>query len=315
MLMRIRRHLVIATIGILTVACGGPTEGAGVPNPFTIVERFSADSLGLEHVLAFDIGPDGDLYILDADERVVVVSPDGRVVDSWGKRGTGPGEFRFDRGEPSDPFDILAKIAVGPDGHVFVSDPGGRRIEEFTARGRFLTEIGSAGGRRDQFRSPNWLAVDDHGNLYVADDEINVVMKFSSDGRWLWTVGGDSWPDPKQFVEPHLGLVDSHGRLVMKNGFGMVLFLDQNGNVVDSFQSEGCDPTVDRLGYLYVNARRDGCDPGLTQAFDRRHHLVGEWLGPGNPFAKPPRFAPNGDAFTVDLDQNVLQLEISIPGR
>jgi hypothetical protein len=271
--------------------------------------------LGLEHILALAIGPDGDVYVTDTSHQVAVIAPDGSVLRRWGGLGSAPGDFRFIPAAPSDRFDIHAKIAVGSDGRVYVSDPGNHRIQVFTPAGRFLDEVGSFGSGKGQFLDPNWLSVDHEGNLYVGDGALGGVSKFSPDGRFIWRIGGNGSSDLDLEGHQHFLSVDAHDRLVTKSGSSpKVLYIDSAGHVVDSFVAGQCDVSVDAFGYTFTNG--DGnCDAGVTKVFDRAHRLVGEWLGPDDPLSTPPVFGPHGLAFAVGPNGSLLRLQISLRER
>ena len=291
---------------------------AAVPNPFTVVNTFTPESLGhgLEHILSLAVGPDRALYVTDVSQQVAVISAQGEVLRQWGSRGSGPGEFRFVPHDPSDPFDILAKIAVAPDGTVYVTDYGNHRIQAFSPEGDFLDVVGSFGTGEGQLVDPNDPVVDEQGNLFVADDKLGMISKFSQDGRFIWRVGGaDGEVDPKTLsCGAYPGNMDAHGRLVVENGCGWVLYVNgDSGRVVDSFYSGTCDATVDAAGYTYSTGDVDGCRRDLTRVFDREHRLVGEWSGPDNPIEWPPRFDANGDAFAVGVDGSIIRLSVSLP--
>ena len=59
-----------------------------VPNPFEVVRTFTPSDLGLQRVLQFAIGPDGNLYVIDTGQRVSVITPEGDVLRQWGTHGT-----------------------------------------------------------------------------------------------------------------------------------------------------------------------------------------------------------------------------------
>ena len=111
---------------------------------------------------------------------MTVISPAGKVLRRWGKPGSGPGEFRFIPPDPSDPTDAEGKIAVGPDGKVYVSDSGNGRVQVFTPQGRFVRQFGSFGSGKGQFLRPSDLAADNAGNVYVADDQARTLQVLPS---------------------------------------------------------------------------------------------------------------------------------------
>lgn len=77
-------------------------------------------------------GPDGTIYISDGyvNSRVAKISKDGDWLKSWGKRGTGPGEFN-----------LVHSIAADAKGNVYVADRTNRRIQVFDGDGNYQREI------------------------------------------------------------------------------------------------------------------------------------------------------------------------------
>jgi len=72
--------------------------------------------------------------------------------------------------------------------------------------------IGSYGAAQGLFIKPAGLAVDQDGNLYVADSGNNRIQKFDRDGRFLAEVGGTGTADG-QFSEPWSVAVDTQGNV------------------------------------------------------------------------------------------------------
>jgi sugar lactone lactonase YvrE len=290
---------------------------ANVPNPFTIVARYSAASLRLRNPRYLAIGPEGNLYITDASDRVAVVSPAGRVLRTWGKRGKGPGELHFVSTDPSDPNAVLAGIAVGPDGKVYVSDSGNQRIDVFSPTGAFVRQFGGSGTGNGRFLVVVDLAVDRTGNVYVADDLQMTLSKFSPTGHFEWSIGG-GLADPDLRGHFHLANVDSHGRVVAAvDEARRIVYIDARGHKLDVFDPslalrEGpCNVTVDPAGNTVVQS----CPPRAnTLVFDRTHRLVGAWYD--SPFGTDatPRFGRNGEAFAIGEDGTILKLKEALPG-
>ncbi|MCW2764501.1 MAG: conserved repeat protein [Nocardioides sp.] len=71
-----------------------------------------------------------------------------------------------------------------------IADTGRDRILFYSRTGTKLGGFGSYGTGPGQFASPRDAAVDDTGNIYVADAENNRIQKFSSTGVFQWEKGG-----------------------------------------------------------------------------------------------------------------------------
>src|SRR5690606_12307976 len=105
------------------------------------------------------VGPDGNIYIPDTHyQRVMVYTPDGTLVRSWGSPGKGPGQFIF----PTD-------IAFDERGRVFVSEYGDNdRVQVFDGEGNFLFAFGSFGTEDGQFIRPQSMVIHE-GLVYITD--------------------------------------------------------------------------------------------------------------------------------------------------
>ncbi|HEY3312338.1 MAG TPA: flippase activity-associated protein Agl23 [Anaerolineales bacterium] len=79
----------------------------------------------------------------------------------------------------SQSLDNKPYITVRADGHVFVTDPEGYRVIEFTNDGQFVQLWGQFGTDNATFGLPNGIASDPEGNLWVADAGNNRLMRFS----------------------------------------------------------------------------------------------------------------------------------------
>jgi len=288
-----------------------------LPNPFVVVNRWSGESLGLVYPEDLGIGPDGNIFVTDNNDRVTVISPQGTVLRRWGSQGAGPGQFRF-TGPVGDPH---GRIAIGSGGLVYVSDSGNDRVQVFTAGGRFVQQFGN-----DQLLSPDFLAVDTTGNTYILDDK--GTTKFSPAGVLVWRIvpGVTSDPDLNHGILP--GSLDSHGRLLATlPERDRVIYLDPDGHKVDAFDiglvliGGPCWVTTDAQGNTYVTAcGPNGDAPDFVGAqgadslvFDREHKLVGDWRGaPRDALRTSPRFGPNGKMFALEWDGALVELKIRL---
>jgi hypothetical protein len=77
---------------------------------------------------SFAVAPNGDVYVLESQRTIIKrFNADGELLAEWGEEGEGPGSMLM----PS-------RIAVGPDGRVWVYELGNRRFSIFGPEGEFV---------------------------------------------------------------------------------------------------------------------------------------------------------------------------------
>jgi len=99
-------------------------------------------------------------------------------------------------------------IAVAPDGSIYVVDARNARIQKYAPTGEFVLSFGSEGsgpGQLARFATaggggPNGIAIDENGNVYVADTWNHRIQVFSAEGVYLnsWGTFFDAGDDPLQ---------------------------------------------------------------------------------------------------------------------
>ena len=107
---------------------------------------------------AVAVAPNGDIFVADghggaSNARIVKFDANGKFIKTWGKKGTGPGEFDEPHG-----------IALDSSGRVFVADRVNARIQIFDQDGKFLAEW-------KQFGRPSAVFIDKNDVIYVADSQ------------------------------------------------------------------------------------------------------------------------------------------------
>ena len=112
------------------------------------------------------VAPNGDIYVSDghsssdsANARIFKFTPDGRLLATWGKKGTGPGEF-----------DQPHALAMDSKGRLFVGDRGNNRIQILDQTGKLLDTW-------YQFSRPSGIYIDKNDAIYVADSESGSVAR------------------------------------------------------------------------------------------------------------------------------------------
>jgi DNA-binding beta-propeller fold protein YncE len=120
----------------------------------------------------------GNVYVVDANNRIQKFDASGTFLTTWGSAGSANGQF-------ADPVGV----ATDASGNVYVADAGNNRIQKFDASGTFLTTWGNAGSGNGQFSHPVGVATDASGNVYVVDAGNHRIQKFDASGTFLTTWG------------------------------------------------------------------------------------------------------------------------------
>jgi len=140
----------------------------------------------------------GNLYVSEAN-NIQRISPSGEVSSFAGVRtadvyaGAGSADGRAAQAR----FHSPGGLAIDRAGNLFVADSGNNTIRKISSEGIVTTIAGTAGvygsddgdGANARFSEPLGLAIDDSGNLYVADRFNSLIRKVTAGGT-VSTVAG-----------------------------------------------------------------------------------------------------------------------------
>jgi len=245
--------------------------------------------------LAMD--PQGNIYVGSATATglVRVFDPNGNFVTAWGKNGSEDGEFSFLLGIGIDfqgnvyavdfnrvlvnKFDSTGKFLmqwateqpIGPagltvdrQGNIYVVNhrTHAHQIQKFDSSGKLLAEWGINGNGDGQIGAgdhsgPEDLAVDQQGNVYVADRVNNRIVKFDTNGDFLATIGTPGSQGQGLMSGPSDVSVDQQGNIYVLEANFLQKF-DSNGEFLAEWPLTGPlenagEVMVDTQGNLYVN--------------------------------------------------------------
>jgi len=104
------------------------------------------------------VAPNRDIFVADGhggdtNARIVKLSPEGKFIKAWGKKGSAPGEFDSPHG-----------LAMDSAGRLFVADRSNGRIQIFDQNGQFIAEW-------KQFGRPSGVFINKQDVIYVADSQ------------------------------------------------------------------------------------------------------------------------------------------------
>jgi sugar lactone lactonase YvrE len=219
----------------------------------------------------------------------------GNFVTQWGGGGKGEGKFSLTLGVAVDtannvyvadfynkriqkfdndgtfllewanePSTSPAFIAIDADNNVYVDEfppHDGHYIQKFDSSGKLLSEWGNTdnrfGGRIED------IALDKHGNLYVADALGHRVQKLDADGNLLATFGGKASKEGNGLFDEPFGIaIDSADNIYVLDA-NFLQKLDADGNFVTQWSTSGGDLdaalniSIDAQDNIYVFAKAE----------------------------------------------------------
>jgi DNA-binding beta-propeller fold protein YncE len=203
------------------------------------------------------VDQDGYVYVADTwNHRVQKFTSDGQFATMWGEYATANTVT-----DAEGMFWGPRSIAIDPEGSIYVSDTGNKRIQVFTPDGEPVTQWGGNGALDGQFDEPVGIAIASDGRTYVADTWNQRIQVFESSHFYLkkWEVY--AWPGQSLENKPYLA-IDAVNRIYATDPEGYrILVFDEDGKYLASLEQYGSDdqgfmlPTgiaIDAQGYIYV---------------------------------------------------------------
>lgn len=203
-----------------------------------------------------------------------------------------------------------ASVSVGPDGSIWVVDRCGHTgsggetcsgasanvdpVFQFDASGKLLKSFGAG-----LFVSPHKLEIDKEGNVWVADNGGDQVIKLDKNGKVLMTLGkkgiagaaNDEFDAPTDVAFGADGaffVSDGHTGGGTATGNARIVKFDKNGKFLKSWGRKGMGPgefdvphalAMDSEGRLYVADRQNN----RIQIFDQNGKFIAQWYQFGRP--------------------------------
>ncbi len=201
--------------------------------------------------VGLSVGPDGNLWVPDTHYfRVMIYSPSGELLRSFGRQGRGDGEFL-----------LLTDIAFDAEGLVYVSEYGGNdRIQVFRQDGTFLRSFGTFGRGEREFARPQSIALIGH-EIFVADACNHRISVWTTAGEHVRNLGR-SGSGPGEFRFPYGLETDPDGHLIVTEfGGTRVQQIGRDGRALSSWGRGGKGPgeltypwasVVDRRGRVVI---------------------------------------------------------------
>jgi DNA-binding beta-propeller fold protein YncE len=208
---------------------------------------------------------------------------------------TGPVAFLWETsGGPDSPLGNPSKVAVAPDGSIWVVDADNNRFQIFAPDGTFLEAWGTPGSGEGEFdfTTVDWggndeaaIAFAPDGTFYVADPGNHRIQKFGPDRSFL-TAWGSEGQEPGQFGTPIDLVVDGQGRVYVLDANRVQVF-DADGRFLAEWGERGFEPGQ-LFGPFGIGLDPDGTlliaeyDSSRVQRFTPEGEFLDGWGGPGS---------------------------------
>jgi sugar lactone lactonase YvrE len=259
----------LASSGFATQTLSFGSKGIG-PGMFNDTRAIAVDSNG--NIVAADY-QDGRVQVFDPTGKFVstfsagskaiipalAVSPDNKIYIS-----TSDGISIFD--ESGNPLGTIKKdfifyndIKFGGDGLLYgITEDN--TIDRFNSKDKVDLEIKQAfeniTGNPETIQH---IAADGLGNIYILGANNYLVLKYTSEGKYVNQFGGQAQdpanPEPGTFVSPEGIAVDGYGRIYVADPFINVQVFDSTGKYIDSIPVNAFNIAIDNQNNVYVTLR------------------------------------------------------------
>lgn len=281
-------------ISLLTGSIGGPghLDAQGGAARFAYPAHVAVDT-------------HGNVYVAQ-DAVIRRIAPNGQVSTLAGGAGWG---FADGAGTAAR-FFRLGGLAVDAAGHVYVADTGNHAIRKVSPRGDVTTLAGTPGvtGKADgiggaaSFFSPEGVAVDAVGHVYVADTGNGTIRKIAPGGD-VTTLAGTAWTR---------GAVDGLGAAArFTNPAGLAV--DSQGNVYVAERARWFANDIFGTTHIeYANTIRKVSPSGMvtTLAGANGTHGAIDGVGTAARFGNPTSVAVDaaGNVYVADKQNRTLRM-------
>jgi sugar lactone lactonase YvrE len=266
-------------------SAGGTTDGAGSDALFAVPARLAADN-------------SGNLYVTDSANNTIrkiaiTTNSDGSISSTVSTLAGSAGLYGHADGTGSNArFSFPLGVAVdSTSNELYVSDWDNNTIRKIDlSSGAVTTLAGTAGvygstdgiGAAALFATPEGLALDSDGNLYVAEEDESAIRKIVLSTGTVST----------------LSITDGSGNSISPDGYGLATYTDSSTGKSYLYASSNCSILQIDLSTLVANTLAGSSTCGYADGTGAAASFDGVW-----DFATDSQ----GNVYASDLEDNLIR--------
>ncbi len=160
-----------------------------------LLSKYSFENERFNSPVDMTFDSNGNMFVVDKNNhRIQKFDKNGNFITNWGGKSS-----LLELGK----FDSPSGIAVerGNDSRVFVVDCDNNRIQRFENNGDCIDSLGAQGDSDGKFYSPQDIAIDSAGNIFVVDSANERIQVFNKDKKFVTKWAVDGYPLDIEIIE------------------------------------------------------------------------------------------------------------------
>ncbi|MBI4651550.1 hypothetical protein HY745_09770 [Candidatus Desantisbacteria bacterium] len=233
----------------------GPVYKFDLRNDYKFLEEIGTGTAFSNDLMDIRVSENGDIYVVDARKnQIFIFNAEGNLKQIINAK---------DNRKKKEKELGIVSIDFNNKGDIFLSDRGGQGVQVLDAEGNYLYQIVKVSSGKEEFGFPSisQLKLNSNDDIYVLDNLMYKVIKFTPKGKTLLIFGGRGDAAGK-FIDATGMNIDNKDRIyIVEQLTGTIQVFDRDGNFLHVLVNENEGRLVldspsrialDKTGRIYV---------------------------------------------------------------